>query len=286
MLKIYGQKRYGWLIFLYFALQLLGCSSNPAQEPHQSAITPKTSYTPKKLGAFYYPSGKETFAQIAAKHQVSTGALMRFNPRSQQIRPPSNHRLRIPKHNQDVPEQGPYYYSIQAGDTFSNLAQHFHLAVVSLLKANPNTKPEKLRIGQRVVIPTNYRNQNNYKWPVTNPTVALSFSWQSWGLHQGVALATKARQEVFPIAPGKVSFAGEMRGFGKVVIVKHKNTQQSVYAYCHALFVEQDSYLSGRHPVCSAGQQRQINQPGIYFELRESGSPIPPENYLPALPWP
>ncbi|NLW04099.1 MAG: peptidoglycan DD-metalloendopeptidase family protein [Pseudomonadaceae bacterium] len=235
---------------------------------------------------FYYPSGKETFAQIAAKHKINEAALKRFNPRSQQNIPPPHHRLRIPKSNQDVPESGPYYYYIQAGDTFSNLAQHFHLAVVSLLQANPDTKPEKLRIGQPVVIPVTHRNQNNYLWPVTEPQIKISFSWQRWGLHQGLALATKNRQEIFPIAAGEVVFAGEVRGFGKVVIMKHSTTQQSIYAYCHALFVEQNTYLSGLHPVCSAGKQRQIDKPGIYFELREAGLAVPPENYLPALPWP
>lgn len=294
MLKINGQTSYGWLLLLGLLLQLLvGCgttqSTTAAQGvPHRTA--PLAVYTPapkaKGYSAFYYPSGKESFAKIAAKHKVNEAALRRFNPRSQHNIPPAHHRLRIPESNQDARKAGPYYYRIQAGDTFSNLAQHFHLALITLLQANPNAHPEKLQIGQRVVIPVTKRNQNDYLWPVANPSVKINFSWQRWGLHQGIALATKHREEIFPIAPGKVVFAGEMRGFGKVVIVKHNNQQQSVYAYCHALFVEQDTHLSGRHPVCAAGTQRQIDRSGIYFELREAGRAIPPENYLPALPWP
>lgn len=276
MQKKYGRTSYGWLILLCLVLQLSGCSSS------------KTLNLPQSPGykAFYQPSGKESFAQISARHKLDEEVVRRFNPRSQQDLPSKNHKLRLPERNQDVPENGPYYYRIQQGDTFSELAQHFHLALISLLQANPKTHPEKLRIGQRVIIPVTERNQHNYRWPVNNPQVKINFSWQRWGLHQGLALATKPREEVFPIAPGKVVFAGEMRGFGKVIIINHKNEQQSIYAYCHALFVEQDDNLSGRHPVCSAGKQRQIDNPGIYFELRKAGIPLPPENHLPALPWP
>ena len=287
MLKNYGQISYGWLILLCLVLLLLGCSSkSPLYEDTPKPLVSAVPAAPFSPRPFYYPSGRESFATIAAKHKIDEGALRRFNPRSQQNVPPHNQRLRIPQRNRDAPKKGVYYYTIQSGDTFSNLAQHFHLALISLLQANPKVKPTQLRIGQRVIIPMSNRNKNNYRWPVDQPQIKINFSWQRWGLHQGLALATKNRQEVFPIAAGQVIFAGEVRSFGKVVIVKHNHKQQSVYAYCHALFVEQDSYLSGHHPVCSAGKQRQIDKYGIYFELREAGLPVPPENYLPALPWP
>lgn len=276
MFKACGRTNYGWLTLLYLVLQLLtACSSKsdlslPEPTNHQ---------------AFYLPSGKESFAQIANKFQLDKEVLMRFNPRSHQDPPRPTRQLRLPLHNQDVPKNGPYIYQIQPKDTFSALAQHFHLALISLLEANPGVEPEKLSIGQKIVIPATQRHLNNYRWPVSNPQIAINFSRQPWGLHQGIALKTQNRQEVFPIAPGKVIFAGQVRGLDRVVIIKHNNNQQSIYAYCHALFVEQDANLTGQHPVCSAGKQRQINKPGIYFELREAGLALPPENSLPALPW-
>lgn len=264
------------LLALLLSLLLVGCASKseldrPAPAGHRPV---------------YQPNGQESFAQIARKHQINETQLRRYNPRSQQNPPPRDRRLRIPERNEDVPAEGPYYYRIQAGDTLSVLAQHFHISLISLMQENPGLKPERLRIGQRIIIPVYGRDTNQYRWPVDQPSVRINFSWQRWGLHQGLALETKTRQEVFPIAPGRVVFAGEMRGFGRVVIVDHGGERQSVYAYCHALFVEQSAPLSGRHPVCSAGRQSQIEKPGIYFELRVKGQPVAPENYLPALPWP
>lgn len=261
---------------LLLLMVLVGCAAkSELNRPAPSGYRP-----------VYQPSGQETFAQIARKHQINEAQLRRYNPRSQQNPPPGNRRLRIPERNEDVPAEGPYYYRIQSGDTLSVLAQHFHISLISLMQANPRLQPDRLRIGQRIIIPVHGRDTNQYRWPVDHPSVRINFSWQRWGLHQGLALETRSRQEVFPIAPGRVVFAGEMRGFGRVVIVDHGGERQSVYAYCHAVFVDQGTPLSGRHPVCSAGRQGQIEKPGIYFELRVKGQAVAPENYLPALAWP
>jgi LysM repeat protein/predicted small lipoprotein YifL len=263
------------LTCLLLALLLTGCSQRSPLE-----VPPPSDHQPVQIS-----NGKNRFADIARQHRIGETELRRYNPRTQEDPPPIGHRLRIPERNSDVIAGGPYYYRIQPGDTLSVLAQHFHISLISLIQANPGIDPDRLRIGQRIVIPVKGRDTLNYRWPVDTPQVRINFSWQRWGMHQGLALETRPRQEVFPIGPGRVVFAGEMRGFGRVVIVEHGQGHQSVYAYCHALFVDQGSRLTGRYPVCAAGSQRQIEKPGIYFELRENGQPVPPENYLPALPW-
>ncbi|WP_177203445.1 peptidoglycan DD-metalloendopeptidase family protein [Marinospirillum celere] len=256
-------------------LVLAGCST-----PSRLDTPPPSGFQP-----FYQPQPGESFGQVAHRLPVSEAELKRFNPRSQETPLNSSRSLRLPERSSDVPAEGPYYYRIQPGDTLSKLAQHFHISLLSLTQANPGLQPERLGIGQRIIIPVEGRDINGYRWPVDNPQVRINFSHQRWGVHQGLTLETEPREEIFPIAPGQVVFAGEMRGFGRVVIVEHSGRRQSIYGYCHALFVEERNRLSGRHPVCSAGHQRQINQPGIYFELREEGRAVSPENYLPALPW-
>lgn len=268
--------RYSWPILgLCLLLLASGCSS-----PTRLDAPPPSGFVP-----FYQPSRGETLADAARRLPIGEEELARFNPRSQEIRLNTRRPLRVPERNSDVPAQGPYYYRIQSGDTLSKLAQHFHISLLSLIQANPGIQPERLRIGQRLIIPVEGRDINGYRWPVAEPQVRINFSHQRWGVHQGLTLETQPREEIFPIAPGQVVFAGEMRGFGRVVIVEHSRKRQSIYAYCHALFVEERNRLSGRHPVCSAGNQRQIDKPGIYFELREEGRAVSPENYLPALPW-
>ncbi|ODC03340.1 hypothetical protein BFW38_07055 [Terasakiispira papahanaumokuakeensis] len=237
----------------------------------------------RRAGRYQVQSG-DTMSQIAARYRLQVGALMRFNPRVRPRALEPGDWLLIPKKSTDVPAKGPYLYHIRRGDTLSKLAAHFNISLLSLKQANADLNPKRLWVGQIVTIPVGDRGLNGYQWPVQKPNVVLSYSEQRWGVHQGLALKTAAHTKITAIAPGKVLFAGEMRGLGHVVIIDHRDGRQSIYAYCETLFVARDNNVSTRAPICSAGHQRRIDTNGIYFELREKGSPIPPLNYLPALP--
>lgn len=45
-------------------------------------------------------------------------------------------------------------YTIAKGDTFSAVAKQFHVSVKSIAEMNPNVDPTRLRIGQKIKIPT------------------------------------------------------------------------------------------------------------------------------------
>jgi LysM repeat protein len=44
------------------------------------------------------------------------------------------------------------YYTVQSGDTFSSIAQRFHLSEQDLLALNPGVKPKGLQINDRLII--------------------------------------------------------------------------------------------------------------------------------------
>lgn len=44
-------------------------------------------------------------------------------------------------------------YAIQKGDTFYTIAPKFHVSAKAIKEANPNVNPNKLQIGQKIVIP-------------------------------------------------------------------------------------------------------------------------------------
>lgn len=50
-----------------------------------------------------------------------------------------------------VPEDG--VYSIQSGDTLSAIASRFGVSLSDLMNANPGVNPNRLQIGQKIVIP-------------------------------------------------------------------------------------------------------------------------------------
>ncbi len=51
-----------------------------------------------------------------------------------------------------APEDG--VYTIQSGDTMSNIASRYRIPLARLLDANPGVDPKRLQVGQRIVLPT------------------------------------------------------------------------------------------------------------------------------------
>ncbi len=49
---------------------------------------------------------------------------------------------------------GSFDYTVQAGDTFFNLARRFNTTVDSIRRTNPGVNPDRLAIGQLLCIPT------------------------------------------------------------------------------------------------------------------------------------
>ena len=58
----------------------------------------------------------------------------------------------LPDDKEDKAETG--YYTIQAGDTLSGIAQRLNTTVDELVKANAGVDPKRLQIGQKLVIPS------------------------------------------------------------------------------------------------------------------------------------
>jgi LysM repeat protein len=52
-----------------------------------------------------------------------------------------------------TPPASPTEYTIMSGDSYSRLANRFHVTVASLMASNPGIEPTKLRPGQKIKIP-------------------------------------------------------------------------------------------------------------------------------------
>ena len=102
--------------------------------------------------------------------------------------------------------------------------------------------------------------------------------------NKGVDIAGKKGEPVFASASGKVVYIGEgLRGYGKLVIVKHNNTYLSAYAHNDAILVkEQQSVVKGQK-IAEIGSSG-ADTTKLHFEIRRQGKPVDPLRFLPPRP--
>jgi lipoprotein NlpD len=121
--------------------------------------------------------------------------------------------------------------------------------------------------------------------------VAIQWMWPAKGklLHpfnqganpKGVGIGGSTGQAVLASAAGKVVYSGSgLRGYGKLIIIKHNNTYLSVYAHNRELLVQEGERVSRGQKIAEMGGL-DAERIGLHFEIRRLGKPVDPLKYLP-----
>ena len=98
---------------------------------------------------------------------------------------------------------------------------------------------------------------------------------------KGIDIAGRSGQPVVASAAGKVVYAGTgIRGYGKLVIVKHNATWLSAYAHNREILVKEGQQVTKGQPIAEMGNT-DADQVMLHFEIRRRGTPVDPLKYLP-----
>ena len=92
-----------------------------------------------------------------------------------------------------------------------------------------------------------------------------------WKAHLGTDYGAAAGTPVRVVGDGLVEFAGEQNGFGNVVIVKHNNTDQTVYAHLSRIEVQAGQTVSQGQHIGAVGATGWATGPHLHFEFRVNG---------------
>ena len=115
-------------------------------------------------------------------------------------------------------------------------------------------------------------------WPARGKLLA-GFSEPS---SKGVHIGGKLGDPVVAAAPGRVIYTGTgIRGYGKLIVIKHDNGFNSVYAHNREILVKQDQAVARGQKIAELGDT-DSDTPKLHFEIRKSGKPVDPVKYLPA----
>ena len=98
---------------------------------------------------------------------------------------------------------------------------------------------------------------------------------------KGIDIAGAAGQPVVASAPGRVVYAGSgLRGYGKLVIIKHNGTFLSAYAHNRDIVVKEGQQVKRGEKIAEMGST-DADQVKLHFEIRRLGRPMDPLKFLP-----
>ena len=119
----------------------------------------------------------------------------------------------------------------------------------------------------------------NWQWP-TNGKIIGKYAARDTG-KKGLDITGKAGQRIRAAASGEIVYAGSgLRGYGRLIIIKHNDTYLSAYAHNRKLYVKENQKVKrGQHIADMGSDEGQTVM--LHFEVRRNGKPVNPMNYLP-----
>ena len=116
----------------------------------------------------------------------------------------------------------------------------------------------------------------NWAWPTAGKVVS---TFNQAG-NKGIDIAGARGQSIMAAAPGKVIYSGsDLRGYGKLVIIKHSANFLSVYAHNNVIIAKEGQQVSRGQKIAEMGST-DSNTVKLHFEIRNQGKSVDPMPYL------
>ncbi|MFW2422070.1 MAG: peptidoglycan DD-metalloendopeptidase family protein [Porticoccaceae bacterium] len=239
-------------LILCCLLLLAACAA-----PKQTAKIESRPQPPTQQLLHHWVDSGETLYSIAWRYGLDYRQLARINGLSEPYRLQRNQRL-----------------SLDVADAKSQIAKSQIAIDGQQNSGQPKLKRKDIKPTVTDVAKTVF--DNRWQWPATG-RVVKGFSKAT--NHQGIALSGAARRPVKPAAAGVVVYAGEgLRGYGKLIIIKHNDLLLSAYGHNAKLNVQEGAVVDSGTQIALAADAGQV-----YFEIRRDGQPVDPLTYLPDL---
>lgn len=115
-------------------------------------------------------------------------------------------------------------------------------------------------------------------WPTVSRRVISRF--QPAVGKDGIDISGNFGDAVYATADGQVVYAGSgLRGYGKLIIIKHNKTYLSAYAHNESILVAEGQVVKAGKKIGKMGSSGK-GRAKLHFEIRKDGKPVNPANYL------
>lgn len=200
-------------------------------------------------------------------------------------------------------------YKVRSGDTLYSIAFRYGLDYKSLARINGIQPPFTIYTNQVIKLRGSARLPEKDGGPVSKPTATAPkkvpspvktpnkpvsvWRWPLKGklisrfslenpVNKGIDIAGKKGQKVVAAADGVVVYAGgNLRGYGKLVIIKHNDNYLSAYGNNDSMLVKEGEAVKAGKSIARVGKTA-ADVEMLHFEIRRDGKPVDPMKYLPA----
>ena len=149
--------------------------------------------------------------------------------------------------------------------------------MVAKVESKPDTKPDA---GAAAVNGADESEETGLEWTIPAQGKLIGEFSESSN-RKGIDIAGTLGQPVYASESGKVVYSGSgLRGYGKLIIIKHNKTYLSAYAHNDKVLVKEGESVARGQKIAAMGKT-DTDRVKLHFEVRRFGKPVDPAKYLP-----
>lgn len=127
---------------------------------------------------------------------------------------------------------------------------------------------------------TDSKNYCDYVAPITDPVITSNYGWRNGRNHHGIDLDLQVWDPVKAAFDGMVRIALHHPGYGRVVVIRHYNGLETLYAHLHRFKVKTGDIVSAGQTIGLGGSSGQSSGSHLHFEVRYKGKPLNPRHII------
>jgi murein DD-endopeptidase MepM/ murein hydrolase activator NlpD len=168
-----------------------------------------------------------------------------------------------------------FVYVDEDGDGFDEVGKKVAYTV---------TGKKKVTYTKRVPVAS---QKSRFIMPVRNPRITSHFTYRRfhpilkrYRPHHGTDFGARKGTPLLAVNSGRVSFAGWMGGYGKVVKIKHGGGYESLYAHQSRIRVKKGQKVTRGQIIGYVGSTGRSTGPHLHFGLKKNGRWVNPMKVL------
>ncbi len=202
-----------------------------------------------------------------------------------------------------APRRG-VYHTVKKGETLWRISYRYGVDIEELAEVNNIKDPSLIKAGQRIYIPLKKKTRRVKKSTTTvkrsttekRPAVARKgrFIWPVRGkvisgygmrgdtMHKGIDIKAKEGTPIRAVDHGEVVYAdNNMRGYGNVIIIKHRDNIFTIYAHNRKNLVRKGDRVKRGQIIGLVGNTGNATTAHLHFEVRDGSRAVNPFFFLP-----
>ena len=199
------------------------------------------------------------------------------------------------------------YHVVKSGENLFRIGKAYDIPYQELARINGIDGSYRVHPGQKIFVPgatrqlpveiitpldaslesplaTSRRDgaREGFIWPLTGELTS-KFGPRGKNFHDGIDIAASEGTPIQAVERGEVIYSDELRGYGKLIIIRHPGGYASVYSHNRKNLVQEGQEVAKGEVIGEVGSTGRVSGPHLHFEVRKDNIARDPLYYLPKL---